>query len=161
MKLHSFKSSLILLFSLAILHAESSPNFLEDTILPAAELENTTLEEIAEFLALRSVELDPKKQGLSFNILTKPTKVDPAKPYENPLEEPAFIKKFSAKDITFKSFLDQITKGSDFTYSVEPLGVVFKHKDFKKKPTPKADKINPEDLAKLQKIIILSSTSKD
>ena len=154
MKFHSVKSALILFFSLSLLSSSADEKFLENTILPAAEMENTTLEEIAEFLRLRSIELDPKKQGMSFNILTGPTKVDPAKPYENPVQAPAFIKKFSAKNITYKSFLDQITKGSDFTYSLEPIGVIFKHKDFKKKPTPSADKLSPEDLAKLQKITI-------
>ena len=154
MTFSQIKTSLTLLFCLSIFHARADEKFLETTILPAATFENTTLEEITGFLRVRSIELDPAATGMSFNILKEPTKADPSKPAGKPAQAPVFIEKFSAKDITFKSFLDQITKGSDITYSVEPIGVIFKHKDFKKRPTPNADKINPEDLAKLQKITI-------
>jgi len=124
----------------------ATEKFLSEIKLSEAELEDACFREVLDYIWFRARDLDPQGKGININVLG-----DPSFPY---LDIEIFLKKFSAKDISFRDFLDQVTTGSDYTYSVTSLGVVFQPLDFKPTTTPLADALSPQVRKELQAIII-------
>lgn len=150
----------LLLFSLSALAGrgdlKETKRFLREVKLPEGRFSNATLEEVIDFLRIRSIVLDPKGEGINVNLLGDISYGDPGKPLEIPAAEPEeiFLKDFSFKDLSFQELLVQITKGSGYSFSVTRLGVVLQSDRFQPSPTPLADALPPEIKKTLQALII-------
>jgi hypothetical protein len=101
---------------------------LRTIIIPTVDFENATLEEAAEFLRKRSIELDtteldPARKGLNIVVRLSPGKSSPASGKEGTEPEATRIKSLHLRNVPLAEALRYVCEATRFRYKVDDFAV--------------------------------------